>query len=209
VRTGPELITDINPTPRAGETLPQARARALSAVEHIYNSLGERPPRVTLEANDAANPAAHGLERHGPGVPLERAGAVPGTRTVEGRVYGDPPWNQPGEGGQQNYSFRWRDDTVMNRAINDYLRAHWEQIRTDLALNGGHDATFNAGAPVGEGYYNARMFQPGAGANPQATYIATRWVTIVIRIVPGNPPGFYVHTAYPTINLTGGNVIPQ
>ena len=209
VRTGAELIADINPTPQPGETLPQARARAMSAVEHIYNSLGEQPPRVTMQANDAANPAAHGLERHGPGVALERAGAPPGTRTVEGRIYGDPPWNQPGEGGQQNYSFRWTNDTVMNRAINDYLRAHWEQIRSDLAMNLEHDATFNAGASVGEGYYNQRMFQPGAAANPQATFITTRWVTIVIRVVPGNPPGFYIHTAYPTVNFMGGNVITQ
>jgi hypothetical protein len=198
-RTDAELQGDTNPVARAGETPDEAQARAQAANQEVvrratatYDALGERPPRINVAANDAANAGngAHTIERHGPNVTLRRAGAPPGTRTIEGRIMGDPPWGDPA-----NFSYRWLNEPVMNRVINEYIRGNWDAIRSDLALDGVHEATFDQGNAVGEGFYNSN--QGGMGPrNP--VYHVTSNVTITIRMVPGsNPPAIYVVRAYP------------
>ncbi|MGW4351641.1 alpha/beta hydrolase [Nocardia sp. NPDC004582] len=164
----------------------------LRRVTEIYEALGEEPPRVNIGENDAAYSAggAHTIERHGPEVPLNRVDAPPGDRTIEGRIYGDQPW-----GPQQNWSYRWTDVSTMNRTINDYLRANWENIRTDLALNGEHSAIFDAGHSVGEGFYNQGM----GGVGPRlAHYTQTSHAKVVLTLIPGTPPSFMVLTAFPS-----------
>jgi len=76
--------------------------------------------------------------------------------------------------------------------INDYLRANWDQIKTDLALNGKHDGGFNTGNAVGEGFVNS-----GTAAAPNPVYTVSSLVSIAINFLPGTPPDFYVITAFP------------
>ena len=57
--------------------------------------LGDQPPAFDIAANDAAHGSlgAHTEDRHGHNVPLQRdPNPQSGNRTVEGRIYGDPPW---------------------------------------------------------------------------------------------------------------------
>lgn len=155
-----------------------------------YERLGAEPPRFTIAANDAAYQAlgAHSEQRHGPDVPLPRD---PRTRTIEGRIYGDPPWERP-----ENWSYRWADPSTMNRTINEYVRQNWETIRHDLAFDGRHRGGFDAGHRIGEGYINSGMY----GAGPRASqYVATSLVKIRIQVVPGSdPPVPFVVTAFPS-----------
>ena len=93
-----------------------------------------------MVANDAANASrrAHGISSHGAQIPMERAldaaGKPDGTRTVEGRIFGDRPWDT--ESGQQNKSFKWKTLDLMNETVNRYLQRNWAKIREDLALLG-------------------------------------------------------------------------
>jgi len=201
-RTPAQLAEDIDPAPRAGETPEQARARAEAAqheielrrVMGIYDELGERPPRINIEANDAehAGDGAHTLERHGPDIPLERADA-PAGRTIEGRIFGDAPWDRP-----ENWSYRWLDSSTMNRTINDIIRANWEQIRSDLAQHGEFNGTFDAGKAVGDGFFNERQALPGGRAAPVAKYGVTGYVFLRLVLLAGEPARFFVETAYPS-----------
>ena len=195
-----DLQRDLDPTPRPGETPEQAADRveaaqselALREATNSYNSLGDEPPRLNIGQNDAAHAAdgAHTVERHGPNVPLNRGDAAPGDRTIEGRIYGDPPWGRP-----ENWSYRWMDESTMNRTVNDYVRANWDNIRSSLALDGEFDATFDAGHRTGEGFYNEGMY----GAGPRsAHYGQTSHVTLRLRLIPGDPPQFMVVTAFPS-----------
>ena len=162
---------------------------ALQAIMNRYEQLGDDPPRFNIAADDAVygGVGAHTGERHGPDVPLPRE---PGTRTVEGRIYGDSPWERP-----ENWSYRWADPSTMNRTINDYVRENWDSIRSDLALRGRHAGGFDAGHRVGEGYYNTGMF--GAGPR-ESRYATTSLVVIRVRLAPGSdPPQPFVLTAYP------------
>nr|WP_221376465.1 hypothetical protein [Actinoplanes polyasparticus] len=155
-----------------------------------YDQLGERPPAFNLARNDEAfdTSGAHTVERHGPDIPMRRD---PNTRTVEGRIYGDPPWP-----GAENRSFKWTDHTTMNREVNRYVQENWEAIRSDLATVGTHKGGFDAHHRVGEGYYNKGMY--GAGPR-QAEYGATSLITIRIKLVPGSdPPQPFIVTAFPT-----------
>lgn len=210
-RTTDELRTDIDPTPRAGETVAEAAERARLAREElsvrevmdVYDALGEEPQPFDINANDAANGDAHTVGntgnpgRHGPDVPLERSldanGLPDGTRTVEGRIYGDPPW-----GGRANFSGRWRGVDIINRVINQYLRANWDQIRSDLATSGNHTNAFPAGEVVGDGYYNTNYGTP----NPPVARgpVPTNMVRISIELIPGPPPSYFVVTTFPTIS---------
>lgn len=154
-----------------------------------YDRLGDEPPRFNVAANDAAHHGlgAHTDERHGPGVPLLRD---PGARTIEGRIYGDPPW-----GRTENWSYRWTDPSTMNRTVNEYVRDNWQAIRSDLAADGVHRGGFDAGHRVGEGYYNTGMYGSGPVASRYAT---TSMVTVRIKMVPGSdPPEPFILTAYP------------
>lgn len=198
-----QLAEDVDPAPRAGETPEQARARAEAAqheielrrVMGIYDQLGERPPRINIEANDAEfgrTEGAHTLERHGPDIPLER-GDAPGGRTIEGRIFGDAPWERP-----ENWSYRWLDSSTMNRVVNEMIRANWEQIRSDLAQHGEFNGTFDAGKAVGDGFFNERQALPGGRQAPVAKYGVTSYVFIRLVLLAGEPARFFVETAYPS-----------
>jgi len=144
---------------------------------------------VRVNDTQYAGNGAHTIERHGPDVPLSQADA-PGQRTIEGRIYGDPPWANA-----ENYSYRWLNESTMNRTLNEYIQINWDNIRTDLAFEEVHKKTFDAGALVGEGFYNIN--QGGFGPR-KAVYGQTSSVSITIRLVPGNPPSFYIVTAFPS-----------
>jgi hypothetical protein len=198
-RTADQLALDRDATPRVGETVEQAQARsqaaaaeiALREAVRIYDALGDRPPRVDVRANDAANPGpAHTIERHGPEIPLEQGDAPAGSRTVEGRIYGDPPWAEPA-----NFSYKWMDEATMNEVVNNYLRNNWETVRSDLAMNARHEATFNNGQLAGEGFYNSNYGTPNP---PNAVYSQTSIVTITLELIPGsNPPAFRIVRTFP------------
>ncbi|MEV6494784.1 hypothetical protein AB0M20_40100 [Actinoplanes sp. NPDC051633] len=189
-RTGRPSGNQARETTHDNSAPPQAHPDdvALAEVMNRYDALGDDPPRFDIASNDAAHPAAHTGERHGPDVPLQRD---PSGRTIEGRIYGDPPWDRA-----ENWSYRWTDPSTMNRAVNDYVRRNWEAIRSDLALNGRHRGSFDAGHQVGEGYYNNGMY----GAGPQASrYATTSFAQVRIQLVPGsNPPVPFVVTAFPS-----------
>ncbi|MEO3748835.1 hypothetical protein [Plantactinospora sp. B5E13] len=208
-RTDQELQDDLDPTPRDGETPEQAADRADAAATELevrryvetYEQLGDEPPRFDIASNDASyghltgREHPHTDERHGPDIRLERDPT--GTdRTVEGRIYGDPPWDN-----DSNYSFRWDNPSVQNRAINEYVNQHWEGIRDDLAANGRHDGSFDFAKRVGEGYYNDGSY----GVGPRnAHHHVTSYVEIRIRIVPGSePPEPYILSAFPSANPKG------
>ncbi|WP_250036067.1 hypothetical protein [Paractinoplanes maris] len=155
-----------------------------------YDQLGDTPPPFNLARNDDAfsTNGAHTVERHGPDLTMRRD---PSTRTVEGRIYGDPPWPS-----RESRSFKWTDHTTMNREVNRYVQENWETIRSDLAANGTHKGGFDAHHRVGEGYYNKGMY--GAGP-PQAEYGTTSLVSVRIKLVPGSdPPQPFIVTAFPT-----------
>lgn len=182
MRTTRELALDRNPAPRPGETAAEAQARAADAeVEfavRVYDALGEQPGKMNVGANDAAHPGvAHTIDRHGPQVPLRRSGVPAGTRTLEGRIYGDAPWGNPA-----NYSYRWISESTMNRAVNDYVSNNWNAIRSDLALSGRHQKTFDYHNVVGEGFYNANVGNPGPR---RAVYSRTSHVTITLELPAG------------------------
>ncbi|WP_213002801.1 hypothetical protein [Winogradskya consettensis] len=159
-----------------------------------YDRFGDSPPTIDVAANDAAHggygpgDAAHTVDRHGADIPLARD---PNGKTIEGRIYNDTGWPK-----KENWSYRWDDPVTMNREVNNYVRANWETIRSNLAIDGAHSASFDAGHRVGEGYYNANM---GQHAPPDAHRAATSFVKVVIKVVPGSdPPQPYLITAYPT-----------
>jgi hypothetical protein len=198
VRTEPELVGDTNPDPRPGETPDQALDRAIRAEAEMEArrsaALPERPPSIDMATQEGPG---HTLERHGPDIPLEREldanGNPTGTRTIEGRIYGDPDWPM-----RANKSSRWSSMLRLNQVVNRYLRANWEAIRGDLIRRAEHENTFDAGGPVGDSYINTRFGQPGGAANPEPALIPNVGrVTIVIRYDPGATPPFHIHTVYP------------
>lgn len=163
-------------------------------VYDTYNKLGDEPPEFDIAANDAAHGShgAHSDERHGSTVPLHRdPDPQSGNRTVEGRIYGDSPWDRP-----ENYSYRWSDPGTMNRTVNAYVRDNWESIRTDLAFDGKHQGKVVTGNAVGEGYFNRGMY----GAGPRAaTYGVTSTAVVRIKLVEGSdPPIPFIVTTYPS-----------
>jgi hypothetical protein len=208
LRTDAELLTDLDPLPRAGETPAEAQARVNRAqieidarrAQGIHDQLGAEPPRLDMRLEDANpdNANAHTTGRpfgpnggrHDPGIPLERTAAPPGDATIEGRIYGDAPWTRP-----ENSSFKWFDDPTLNNAVNDYIQANWELIRNDLALDGAHNNFVRTGNAVGEGYINENM----NGAGPRlARYMVTSNFRITI-LPKATAPYFYVITTFPAI----------
>jgi hypothetical protein len=152
-----------------------------------HAQLGDQPPKFDLAQNDATHGSAHTIERHGPEIPLRRD---PNGRSVEGRIYGDPPWAKV-----EGKSYQWTDPSTMNREINKYVRDNWNSIRDDLALDTYHDGVFDAGHRIGRGYYNKGMY--GAGPR-QAEYGETSLVRVRIRLVAGSDPVEpFVVTAFP------------
>jgi hypothetical protein len=133
---------------------------------------------------------AHTLERHGPQIPLRRTDPGAAAGSLEGRIYGDAPWNGP-----TNYSYKWFDTATMDAVINKHIRLKWESVRSDLATNGRYEAVFDAHSAVGEGFYNDGMF----GFGPRnAVYHVTSWVTLTLELIPGMPPRWFVVRTFPT-----------
>ncbi len=165
----------------------------MERVMKAYDALGDEPKKVSISANDKdfekSDPKPHTLERHSSDIPLERNGVPAGDRNIEGRIYGDPPWDRA-----ETASYKWNDHTTMNQTVNDYLRDNWEQVRSDLALKHLHSATFRTKSAVGEGYYNGG--QHGLGPR-KAVYGQTSLVTITIVDVPSDPSAIKVVTAFP------------
>ncbi len=201
-RTDAQLKADLDPAVRAGETQQQAQRRVEQAKDEVsnrgrvdlYDALGAMPRRVTVQANDIQYKTfdkAHTRENHGANIVMERAGAPNGTRTIEGRIYGDAPWDRA-----ENFSYKWLDDSTMNQTINEYMQKNWNQIREDLVFNEEHNhiALFDAGKAIGEGYYNKNM--GGLGAR-QAEYGKTSQVKIVIKLDQIEPPSPIIVTSYP------------
>jgi hypothetical protein len=173
----------------ADRPTPHPEDATLGRIMAVYDGLGDQPPEFNIARNDAAyeDDGAHTLDRHGPDIPLRRDPAI---KTVEGRIYGDREWGRP-----DNWSLRWTDHTTMNREVNNYVRENWDEIRTNLAVEGVHNGAFNAGHRVGEGFYNEGMY--GVGPR-QSRYTAASLVRISIDIVPGSdPPQPFVVTAFP------------
>gem|GEM_PF-4466061 len=210
-----QLHLDTDPTPRPGETPAEAQQRSMAAQNEILRrqvaietALGDVPREVDIAAEDAAGrgQGAHTIRDHGSGIqlrmPRDAAGnplpTPTGVKSIEGRIFGDTGWAD-----QSNNSSRWLSDDMMNRTVNQYIRENWARIRADLATTGRHANAFQAppGA-VGEGFFNRNQGLPGGAANRQAVYIRTNLVRIVINLIPGPPPDFYVYTAFP--NALGG-----
>ncbi|MFD1325487.1 hypothetical protein, partial [Micromonospora sonneratiae] len=182
---------DLDPTQRPGETPQQAAERVdWAQVAKIFLDLGDHAPMIDITAHDTthASDGAHSLERHGPDIPM---GRDPNTRTVEGRIYGDQPWDGPA-----NYSYRWLSKATMNRVINEYLTVNWTGVREDLALFGVHRKVFSVSNAVGEGYFNRGMY----GIGPRnAQHHVTSLVRVTMILVPGSDPArAFIITAFPT-----------
>jgi hypothetical protein len=168
---------------------PPADDAKLAAIIRRHEQLGDEPPKFNIAANDAAHKTegAHTNDRHGPDIALPRASDE---KTVEGRIYGDPPW-----GKAVSASYKWTDPSTMNREINEYIRKNWATIRDDLAFTDFHESTFDAGHRVGQGYYNKGMY--GAGPR-QAEYGETSLVRVRIGLVEGSDPAEpFIITAFP------------
>ncbi len=82
----------------------------------------------------------------------------------------------------------------MNDTINTYLRVNWQTIRSELALEGKLEATFDAGNAIGEGFFNEG--QMGIGSR-NAVYHQTSTVPLTLQFIPGPPPSFFVVRAFP------------
>jgi hypothetical protein len=198
-RTILELQADRRPRANVGETAEQTRARVRAAEDEIlrrgpaiFDALGETPREVNPRTEDLAHHAdgAHTTGpdgKHGADIPLRRADN-PGGRTIEGRLFGDPPWRE-----QHHSSSKWFSDSTMVRTINEYIRAHWEQIRYDLAVGGEHSGFGNAGSAIGEGFRNT-----GTLAAPAPLYLVSSLFRIRIRLLEGPPIDFFVVTSFPS-----------
>lgn len=206
IRTDAELVLDSDPTPKAGETPEQAQRRVVEAEDELtrrkMHGLGEVPREVDVRADDAkfGGQGAHTIINHGSDIPLkmprDAAGnTLPtptGTKSIEGRIFGDTGWN-----GDANASFKWKSDQVMNQTVNNYLKANWDKIRLDLAVNGRHANNFTAppGA-VGEGFFNPNQALPGPLPRV-ANFMESNLVRIVIVFSPGPPADFFIQTTFP------------
>jgi hypothetical protein len=197
-QTDMDLRAATDRTVRAGETDEQAADRVASAEAELdlrhkirqFEQLGDTPPTIDIAANDArfGNHGAHTQERHGPQIKMERSSTE---RTVEGRIYGDPPWAR-----SENWSYRWRDVPTMNRIINQVIRDDWDVIRNELVFNGYSERKIYIGSVVGDGFFNEGMY--GAGSR-QAKYSVAAGMVFRLRLVPGSDPAeFFLLTSYPT-----------
>jgi hypothetical protein len=195
-RTDAQLAKDLEPTPRPSETPQQAQARVQAAKTEIdartynqaYAKYGETPPKkFRITDNDGRGGGAHTLERHGADMPLKRTDAPAGQRTVEGRIFGDPPWPN-----RQNFSLKWLSDSIMDRAVRWALENHWNQIRAALAKGEDFAENFNYPQAVGEGFYNA-----GTNTAPRAVYMKTSLFRLTIVTDSSAPRGIKVITTFP------------
>ena len=209
-RSDAELLLDQDPTPRPGETPDSAARRVRLATEEIelrrqlsiIEGLGEEPREVDVRADDGTHRGrgAHTVDRHGADIPLEmprdaagnRLPVPTGVKTIEGRIFGDTGW-----GRAENNSFRWKSDGIMNRTVNEFIRANWTRIKEALAERGEHSENFNAeGGAVGEGFFDPNQTLPGPRPT-EAVFMETSLVRITIRLIPGPPPDFFIVTTFP------------
>jgi hypothetical protein len=91
---------------------------------------------------------------------------------------------------------RWQSDSAMVRTINDYIRANWERIRNDLALNGRHSGGGSAGGAIGDGFVNANIGAGAAAATPK--YAISSLFVIRIFLIEGPPIDLVVLTSFPS-----------
>lgn len=197
-RTDEQLKADTDKTVKPGETVNQAETRAKAAQSErilrgrlaVFDALGETPQRMSIAENDNiyGGDNAHTGKVHGGSIIMERGSAPAGVRTIEGRIYGDPPWSKA-----ENYSYKWLDDATMNRTVNDYVKQNWDAIRWDLANKGEYKVVFDTGKAIGEGYYNKGMY--GSGTR-QAVYGKTSIVKIVLKLDQIEMKPFVI-TAFP------------
>jgi hypothetical protein len=203
-----QLKKDIDPKLRPGETPAQAVERVQAAeaeywprVEALYESLPEVPPTINIRLNDAEHEGiAHTLEKHGPQVRLYREGAPERAPTIEGRIYGDEPWEQA-----HNFSFRWFSRSLINDVVNRYLRENWDGIRLDLALREKHNNLVQHEHAVGEGFRDAnfgkekKKEKKKEDTSPESVYLQTNFYEITLDLFhPGRgPPVIRVITAFP------------
>jgi hypothetical protein len=149
-----------------------------------YGQISAELPEFDLTRHDAEyrNRGAHTLDRHGPDIPLRR---IAGVKTIEGRIYGDPPWRC-----KMMRSYQWMDLPTLNHEVNTYVRQHWTVIRINLASRHRHDGVADADRLVGRGYDSSGV--PGSGPG-RARYREVSQFKVCIRLMPNT------HTAVPFI----------
>jgi hypothetical protein len=153
-----------------------------------YVELGDAPPYLDLAINDAVygGHGAHTIDRHGPAITLRR---VSGTKTIEGRIYGDAPWSSA-----VTRSYQWLDLPTADRVVNAYVRRHWQLIRADLAGQGFHQGDADAGRRIGRGFFSSGR----SGTGRRAQYDETSTFMVRLRLAPEpETPEPYVVTAFP------------
>ena len=115
--------------------------------------------------------------------------------TIEGRIFGEPPWNR-----RVNYSYRWQSNDELNDVVNEAIRARWADIKLHLAFNGIFEETFDAGRTVGQGFVNANA---EAGGPPRSLRTPTNHVRLILAFAPP-PDGFHIVVAMPCVVGKGG-----
>ncbi|MDI6105707.1 hypothetical protein QLQ12_44720 [Actinoplanes sp. NEAU-A12] len=154
-----------------------------------YDELGDEAPEFDLIRNDLEHcgRGAHTLDRHGPDIPLRRTA---GAKTIEGRIYGDPPWR-----GRVSRSYQWTDLPTLNYAVNTYVRRRWTVIRIDLARRHCHVGLADAGRLVGQGYDSTGVL----GRGPErARYREVSQFKVCIRLPPKADPAVpFILSAFP------------
>src|SRR4051812_11916275 len=110
----------------------------ISSTMRRHAELDDAPPYIDLAMNDAVHGelGAHTIDRHRPAIALRR---VPGTKTIEGRIYGDAPWCSA-----VTRSYQWCDLPTADDVVNAYVRRQWQLIRADLAGHGFHEGVTDA-----------------------------------------------------------------
>lgn len=197
-RTLEQLRTDANDGARPGETDADVEARRRAATDELARRaetlLPEQPRRVNVRGEEGNHPDSHTTERHGADIPFRRADA-PGARTIEGRIFGDPPWPRA-----ENASLQWISDAVMNNVVNQIIAENWASIRQELVMFGEASREgVETGNLAGKGFVN----ENAGGFGPRsAVEIRTSKVTIRLAFDAGPPPDFHVITAFPEKGFT-------
>lgn len=158
-----------------------ASATAERQARRIHAGLGTEPRRPKLLENDAAFPRAHTLNRHGAALPQS---------DMQNRVMGVGCWaGQP----PASFAFKWVDDHLANRVIQQHIEAHWEEIRLALREQETYSASWDQGELVGRGYYNKNVALPNTPRTPVIGEAS--WVELTILLDTNSQP--YILTAFP------------
>ncbi|WP_168733683.1 hypothetical protein, partial [Deinococcus sp. Arct2-2] len=185
-RTDAELQADLLPALRTGETAEAAQARITAATSErqarrIDTGLGTEPWRPNLLENDATFPRAHTLDRHGAALPMS---------DMQDRVMGVGRWaGQP----PASFAYKWVDDHLANRVIQQHIEQHWEEIRLALKEKELYKASWDEGELVGRGYYNKNVALPNTPRTPVIG--ETSWVQLTILLDTSGQS--YILTAFP------------